>query len=110
MMHRKQTLRRARNWAICLGTATVLATVVSVADTHKDLRYTVSAGSSVFVINQNGSITVHPSSSRQLQVTAVKKSDKVEIDSSQTGNRVTLRTHTLQKASGDEGRVDYDIS
>ena len=46
MMHRNQRLRRARNWAVCLGTATVLATVISAADTHKDLHYTVAVGSS----------------------------------------------------------------
>ena len=79
MGFRNQTVRRARNWAICLGTATILATVVSVAETHKDLRYTVAPGSSVFIVNQNGSITVHPSSSRQLQVAAVQKSDKVRL-------------------------------
>ena len=61
-------------------------------------------------MNQNGSITVHAASSRQLQVAVVQKSDKVEIDASQTGNRVTLRTHMLQKVSGDEARVDYDVA
>ena len=109
-MHRNQRLRRARNWAVCLGTATFLAAVVSVADTHKDLHYTVAPGSSVFIVNQNGSITVHAASSRQLQVSATQKSDKVEIDATQTGNRVTLRTHMLQKVSPDDARVDYDVA
>src|SRR6185312_5682341 len=110
MMHRNQRLRRARNWAVCLGAATFLAAVVSVADTHKDLHYTVAPGSTVFIVNQNGSITVHASSSRQLQVSATQKSDRVEIDATQTGNRVTLRTHMLQKVSPDDARVDYDVA
>jgi DUF4097 and DUF4098 domain-containing protein YvlB len=70
----------------------------------------VAPGSTVFIVNQNGDITIHAASSRQLQVAAVQKSDKVEIDAAQTGNRVTLRTHMLQKVSGDDARVDYDIA
>ena len=60
--------------------------------------------------NETNNITVHATSGRQMQVAAVLKSDKVEVDAKQTGNRVTLRTHMLQKVSGDDARVDYDIS
>ena len=109
-MWHDRPFRGARRWALWLAGATMVATVVSVADTHKDLHYTLSPNSSVFVINQTGTITVHAAPGRQLQVTAVQKSDKVEIDSSQRGNRVTLRTHLLQKVSGDDARVDYDIA
>lgn len=102
--------RSIRNWAVWLTGATVVATVISVAETHKDFHYALSPGSSVYVTNQNGTITVHAASGRQVQVSAVQKSDKVEIDAKQTGNRVTLRTHMLQKVSGDDARVDYDIA
>ncbi len=107
---RRQAIRRARNWAVYLSAAILLATVVSAAETHKDIHYNVAPGSAVFIVNQTGNITVHAASGRQLQVTASQKSDKVEIDASQTGNRVTLRTHLLQKVSGEEARVDYDVA
>ena len=103
--------RRNRNLMLCLVAASALAVTVSVAaQSRKDIHFTLAPGSSVNVVNQNGSITVHASSTRQLQVNATQASNKVEIDGSQNGNRVTLRTHVLQKASGDEGRVDYDIA
>src|SRR5947207_2589798 len=82
--------RSARNWAVWLAGATVLATVVSVAETRKDVHFTLAPGSSVYLTNQNGNITVHAASGRQMQVSAVLKSDKVEVDAKQTGNRVTL--------------------
>src|SRR5260221_3130066 len=110
MTHFNRTSRSIRNWALWLGGATLAATVISVADTHKDLHFTLAPGSSVSVVNQNGSITVHPASGRQLQVAAIQRTDKVEIDGSQAGNRVTLRTHVLQNASGDDARVDYAIA
>jgi DUF4097 and DUF4098 domain-containing protein YvlB len=93
-----------------LTIATLLATVVSAAETHRDIHYNVTSGSAVFIVNQTGHITVHAAAGRQLQVTASQKSDKVEIDASQNGNRVTLRTHILQKVSGDDARVDYDVA
>src|SRR4051812_48575950 len=99
-----------KRWTLFLGTAMLLSVAVSVAQTRKDLRYTVTAGTTLFIINHTGSINVHPSQSRQLQVTATQASDKVEIDGTQTGNRITVRTHVLQKAAGDVSRVDYDIA
>lgn len=110
MRHFKRRLRTARNWALCLGAATALSAAVSAADTRKDLHFNVPAGSTVFVINENGAINVRAIAGRQLQVTAVQKSDKVEVDGTQTGNRVTLRTHSLQKTSGEDAHVDYEIA
>jgi DUF4097 and DUF4098 domain-containing protein YvlB len=102
--------RTARKWAFFLGAATLLSVTVSAADTHKDLHFNLSPGSTVFVVNQSGTINVRAIPGRQLHVTASQKSDKVEVDGGMTGNRVTLRTHKLQKASGEEARVDYEIA
>ncbi|HUQ50446.1 MAG TPA: DUF4097 family beta strand repeat-containing protein [Terriglobales bacterium] len=74
----------------------------------KDFKYTVSSGASVSIVNQKGSVTVKPSTSRQVIITANPSSDKVELDASQNGNRVSVRTHMLGKA-GDDARVDYDV-
>lgn len=110
MSQQTRTFRTLGKWALWLAGATIVATVVSVAETHKDIHYDLAPNSSVFIINQNGSITVHAAPGRKLQVAAVQKSDKVEVDANQSGNRVTLRTHLLQKVSGDDARVDYDIA
>ena len=102
--------RTGTRWALFLGAATLLSAAISMADTHKDLHYNVSPGSTIFIVNQNGAINVRAIPGRQLHVTASQKSDKVEIDGSQNGNRVTLRTHMLEKVTGDEARVDYEIA
>jgi DUF4097 and DUF4098 domain-containing protein YvlB len=108
--HHRRRFRGARDWAICLGAATLLSVAVSAADTHKDLHFNLSPGSMVFVVNQNGIINVRAIPGRQLHVTASQKSGKVEVDGNMTGNRVTLRTHMLQKTSGEDARVDYEIA
>lgn len=81
----------------------------AVATGKKEFRYPVGAGAAISITNQFGAVTLRPSSSGQVIVTATPASDKVEIDSNRSGDRVTVRTHFLQKASPEEGRVDYDI-
>src|SRR3954468_22191261 len=105
MRHSKPGYGIARRWALFLGAATLLSVAVSAADTHKDLHFNLSPGSMVFVVNQNGIINVRAIPGRQLHVTASQKSGKVEVDGNMTGNRVTLRTHMLQKTSGEDARV-----
>jgi DUF4097 and DUF4098 domain-containing protein YvlB len=96
---------------MALTIATVLAATVSVvAETRKEFRYTVGPGATISIVNQSGSITVKPSNTRQVSVGATLQSDKVEVDSNQNGNRITTRTHVLQKPTAEQARVDYDIS
>ena len=42
-------------------------------------------------------------------VTAILYSDKVEIDQSKSGNRVSVLSHLLDGANPDSGRVDYEV-
>jgi DUF4097 and DUF4098 domain-containing protein YvlB len=102
---------RASGWAMLLIT-TVLATAVSAsAETRKEFHYTVGQGATISLVNENGTVTVRPSNAaRQVSITATLKSDKVEVDSSQNGNRITTRTHVLQKPTADQARVDYEVS
>jgi DUF4097 and DUF4098 domain-containing protein YvlB len=94
-----------------LTVATVLAATVSVvAETRKEFRYTVGPGATISVVNQNGTVTVKPSNARQVSINATLQSNKVEVDSNQNGNRITTRTHVLQKPTADQARVDYEIS
>jgi DUF4097 and DUF4098 domain-containing protein YvlB len=80
-----------------------------VAESKKELHFTVGPKAGVSVLNPYGSITVKPSSNNTVVVSAVLHSDKVEVDNSQTGNRVDIQSHLLSGADADSGRVDYQI-
>ena len=88
-----------------LGTATAVT-----AQTQKQYRYTVTDGARVTVINQFGPISVQPGSGNQVVVTAKLHSNKVEIDQTQSGNRVDLMSHLLAGANQQDGQVDYELT
>jgi DUF4097 and DUF4098 domain-containing protein YvlB len=79
------------------------------AETHKELHFNVGARSGVSVNNPYGSVSVKPSVGNTVVINAVLSSDKVEIDSDQTGNRVDIQTHLLLGSNAETGRVDYEI-
>jgi DUF4097 and DUF4098 domain-containing protein YvlB len=79
------------------------------ADNRKEFKYTVGNGASVNVMNQFGTVSLKPASGNQVVVVANTHSNKVEADCSQSGNRIEVRTHFLEKASDDDGKVDYEI-
>lgn len=96
--------------AVLHATVLALATGVALAQERKELKYNVAAGGSVSVTNDQGPVTVRSGGGRQVLVVATVRSPKVEIDGSQHGNRVEVRTHALEKLSGEQGRVDYEIT
>lgn len=87
----------------------VLALAIGAAAEKKEFRYRVTPGATVSVVGEFGPITLRASSGGQVIVAATPHSGKVEVDSAQNGNRVDVRTHILQKATPEEGSVDYDI-
>ena len=93
--------------ALLLGVVSLAAA----AQSRKELKFNVGPGASISVLNDSGPVTVHAGSGSQILVKAVLHSAQVEIDPTQSGSRVDLRTHYLQQPpSGDAGRVDYDIT
>jgi DUF4097 and DUF4098 domain-containing protein YvlB len=76
----------------------------------KEFRYTVAQGASLTVVNLNGPVTVRGVSSRQIVVQATIHSGKVEVDSSQQGNRVEVWSHFTDQTTAAERRVDYEIT
>ena len=86
----------------------VLATL-AIAETKKEFRFTVGPRSKVSIINQFGSVSVKPSGGNFVLVNATTYSDKVEVDQSQSGNRVDVQSHLLPGATADNGRVDYEV-
>jgi len=86
------------------------AVAVFAADqVRKDYHFKVHHRASVSIFNQYGPISVRPGSGDQVVVTAILHSDKAEIDTRQSGNRVAVVSHLLGGADADSGRVDYDV-
>jgi DUF4097 and DUF4098 domain-containing protein YvlB len=80
-----------------------------VAQSRKEYRFNVGSKAGVSVNNPYGSISVKPSAGNTVVVSAVLSSNKVEVDSSQTDNRVDIQSHLLPGADADSGHVDYEI-
>src|SRR5215475_4782917 len=99
--------RQASNLAIVL---VIALTARASAETKKEYRFNVGVKSTVSIINQYGAITVRPSTGNFVVVNATTYSDKVEVDQSQTGNRVDVQSHLLPGATADNARVDYEVT
>jgi DUF4097 and DUF4098 domain-containing protein YvlB len=90
----------------------VLATCLTsaaYAQSKKEYRYTVGPNATVSVDTQYGAISVKPGSGNQVVVTAMLKSDKVEVDQQQNGNRIEVASHLLQGGDQQTGQVDYEV-
>lgn len=86
-----------------------VASSLAVAQTRKQYHFTVGPKAGISVSNPYGSIYVKPSASNSVIVGAVLHSDKVEVDKSQSGNRVDIQSHLLAGADAESGRVDYEV-
>ena len=93
---------------VTLVLATCLASA-AFAETRKEYRFTVGPNANVSMDTQYGAISVKPGSGTQVIVTATLKSDKVEVDQRQNGNRVEVVSHLLQGADQQTGQVDYEV-
>ncbi|MBZ5574478.1 MAG: DUF4097 domain-containing protein [Acidobacteriia bacterium] len=96
----------ATRFALALFLAT---TVLAAAEVRKEYRFQVRRHASISVVNQYGPISVKPTNGNQVVVNAVFYSDKVEVDSSQGGNHVSVVSHLLPGADADTGRVEYEV-
>ena len=79
------------------------------AQSRQEYRFSVGAKAGLSVTNPYGSIYVKPSATNSIVVNAVLHSDKVEVDRSQSGNRVDVQSHLLAGADAASGRVDYEV-
>ncbi|MGA8442988.1 MAG: DUF4097 family beta strand repeat-containing protein [Candidatus Sulfotelmatobacter sp.] len=95
--------------AATLVTVTVMLAGALVAESRKELHFTVGPRAGVSVMNPYGSISVKPSQNNTVVVNAVLHSDRVEVDNNQSGNRVDIQSHLLPGADAESGRVDYEI-
>lgn len=75
----------------------------------KEFKYSVLPKASVSILNQYGPISVKPSNTNQIVVVATPHSDKVQVDGSQNGNRIVVKTQLLEGATAASGRVDFEV-
>ena len=85
------------------------ATLAAAAENRKEFHYLLGPHASVTVVNQFGSVSVSPSRDGHVGVIALLHSNKIEADATQRGSRLEVRTHFLQNATPDEGKVDYQL-
>ncbi len=103
-MYRKQSA------AMCaVVMALVLASVAAAESSRKEYRFKVGRRASVSIINQYGPVSIKPGPRKQVVVVATLYSDKVEIDQSKSGKRVSVLSHLLPGADANTGRVDYEV-
>jgi len=98
-----------RGRTIRLAAIGVMLAGTLIAQSHKEYRFNVGARAGVSVNNPFGSISVKPSTGSVVVVNALMHSDKVEVDNTQSGNRVEVESHLFAGADADSGRVDYEI-
>jgi len=75
----------------------------------KEYRYTVGPHANISVDTQCGAISIKPGSDNLVVVTAVFKSDNVEVDQQQNGNRIEIASHLLHGTDQQNGQVDYEL-
>ena len=103
----QQTILR-QNAVIMLVLLSCLATAAT-AETRKEYRFTVGPHANVFIDNQYGAISVKPGGTDEVVVTATLKSETVEVDQQQNGNRIEIASHLLNGANQQTGQVDYEV-
>src|SRR5437868_7542718 len=88
----------------------VLSATALAAGAKKECRYNASAQSTVTIANQFGTVDVKPSSTPQVSISATTFSDKVQVECSQVGSRISAVSHFTQNANSSDGRVDYELA
>jgi putative adhesin len=76
---------------------------------RKDLRFKVGKHPMISINNQYGPVTVKAGAPREVVVTAILHSDKVELDQSKSRNRIDIVSHLLPGADRTTGVVEYEI-
>ena len=111
--HLKTALGLVALSATLLGSSLALALALPLPNDTRKQTFTIAPGGSVSIVNGGGSVTLHPSTGRQVIITFTTYSDKVEVDFKNTpeSRRVEARTHVLSaKSTSDESKVDYDVA
>ncbi len=92
-----------------VGIVILVGTLFTTAETRQELHFKVGKKPNISINNQYGPISVKAGAKREVVVTAVLHSDKVEVDQSHRGNRVDIISHLLTGADQDTGQVEYQV-
>jgi Putative adhesin len=97
----------------CAATAATMLMLVGVSlcaeNIRKDLHFKVGKRPMISINNPYGPVLVKAGAAREVVVTAILHSDKVEIDQSKSHNRVDIVSHLLPGADPASGVVEYEI-
>jgi DUF4097 and DUF4098 domain-containing protein YvlB len=99
-----------RSRAITVTAGIVLiAAVFASGETRKELHFSVGRKAMVSINNEYGPITVKPNGGKEVVVTIITYSDKVDIAQSQRGSRVDVAAYPKAGADAQTGRVDFEV-
>ena len=96
--------------AVVLAVPGLLLCSVALAD-HIEKHFKVDAHPVITLHNPNGAVTVKAWTKSEVMVIATRANDQVEVDATQTGNRVDIMTHPVSEiaAPPDSLRADFEI-
>ena len=103
-MDRRQRAAKLAALVLIAGVAAIAA-----SETRKEYRFTVGPQASVSINNQYGPISVKPGAGNVVVVRVLLRSDKVEVDRNQSGNRVDILSHLFPGATPETAKVDYEV-
>jgi hypothetical protein len=97
-------------YAAIVGTVLMLVGVsANAANVRRDLHFKVGKHPTISINNPYGPVVVRAGSAREVTITAILHSDKVEIDQSKSHDRVDIISHLLPGADPVSGTVEYEI-
>lgn len=88
---------------------TLAGVALASAESRKDLHFKVGKRPTVSINNPYGPIVVKAGGAHEVIINAVLHSDKVEIDQSQSRNRIDIVSHLLPGADPNSGVVEYQV-
>ena len=96
--------------ALRVVTVMMLAGVAfGAGESRKELHFKVGKHPMVSINNPFGPVIVRAGAAHEVVVTAILHSDKVELDQSQSHNRIDVVSHLLPGADQNSGIVEYDV-
>jgi DUF4097 and DUF4098 domain-containing protein YvlB len=102
-------MERVQHTKVVTLVAVACLASIAIAQSRKEYRYTVGSNANVSVDNQYGAISVKPGTAGQVLIVATLQSDKAEVDSQQSGNRIQIASHIFEGGDINTGRIDYEL-
>lgn len=99
--------------AKCAATFATVSMLVGLGvcaeNVRKELTFAVGKHPMISINNPYGPVVVKAGNPRQVVVTAILHSNKVELDQSKSHNRVDVVSHLLAGADSNNGIVEYEV-